>query len=248
MIEDILAKIGLIPSEIKLYQALLELGPQGANVLSKKTGIKRANVYYFLDGLKEKGLISQISDMAGIKRFRAERPEKIISYLDQQEKDIRRKKEITSHIIPELRQLYQKKSYRIPKVSYYEGKKSVQRLYENIFSSQTKEVMAFANIDVVGAIFPSYTWKLENIIPEKNISMKELIVNTKSAIKYKQKLTSKLHQIKILPSHFSFDTDILLYQNKVVFISYHQIITAFVIEDDLIFAAQKNIFNGLWKK
>ncbi len=244
-IEDVLIKIGLISSEIKLYLALLELGPQGANILSKKTEIRRANVYYFLESLKEKGLVTQFSDMSGVKSFRAENPEKIVAFIEDKEKALVQQKERVEHIIPELKNVFRKKSYEIPKVRYYEGKKSVVRLYEEVFSN--KEIFAIANIDAVGKIFPQYTWGLKNFLSKrKNVKMKELIVDSESAKKYQKELKTANHPIKIFDKNVDFKTDILIYNNDVAFISYRQIITAFVIEDKLIYESQINIFKELW--
>lgn len=241
-----LKKIGLIDSEIKLYLALLELGAQGANILARKTDIKRANVYYFLESLKEKGLITQFSDMSGVKHFRAEKPEKLLEYIDTKEKELEEEREKVNHIIPDLKQLASKQPYDVPKVRYYEGKKSVERLYEEIFSS--KEVLAIANIDSVGAIFPKYAWGLKEILPQRNIKMKELIVESKSADRYLKEMKSDFHKMKKLPKNLSFSTDILIYKKKVAYISYRQVITAFVIEDSLINEAERKIFEGLWGK
>ncbi len=61
-------------NETKVYLAALELGQATVQELGKKSGVKRTTVYTAIDGLKEKGIISQIKK--GVKTFLiAESPE-----------------------------------------------------------------------------------------------------------------------------------------------------------------------------
>lgn len=241
---SILRKIGLIDSEIKLYLGLLELGPQGANVLSKKTDIKRANVYYFLEGLKEKGLITQFSDMQGIKHFRAEAPERLLRLLDLKKEELDQIKEQVGTIIPELKGISRSMPNFYPKVRFYEGERAIRALYTDIFSA--KEIRAIVNIDHVSEYFSEFAEGLSELIPARGISMRELIVDTKSARTYVKGVHKDLHRVKILPKRIQIDTDELMYEGKVAFIFYRKIITACVIDDDITHDTQKHIFEELW--
>ena len=58
MIKEILKSIGLSKNEIKIYIALLELGPCLMGKICGKTKIHRRNVYDSIEMLKEKGFIS----------------------------------------------------------------------------------------------------------------------------------------------------------------------------------------------
>lgn len=74
--------------------------------------------------------------------------------------------------------------------------------------------------------------------------MRELVVNTKNAKKYKG-VTA--HQTRILPAGTRHETDILIYNNKVAFISFDKSPTAYVIEDAAISLAQSALFEVIWK-
>jgi len=53
--EENLSKLGLSPSEIKVYLHLIKKGSSYANRISSETGINRTNVYEALDRLIAKG-------------------------------------------------------------------------------------------------------------------------------------------------------------------------------------------------
>ena len=50
---EILRKIGLSEGEIKVYNALLDLGTSSLNQIHEKTGIERRNIYDILNKLIE---------------------------------------------------------------------------------------------------------------------------------------------------------------------------------------------------
>jgi len=51
---EILRKIGLSEGEIKVYNALLEIGVTSINNIHKKVGVDRRNIYDILNKLIEK--------------------------------------------------------------------------------------------------------------------------------------------------------------------------------------------------
>ena len=57
---EILKKIGLSEGEIKVYNALLEIGATSINNIHEKIGIDRRNIYDILNKLIERGLISYV--------------------------------------------------------------------------------------------------------------------------------------------------------------------------------------------
>jgi len=86
-INQILEKIGLNKNEIKIYLDLLKYKNSSALDISKRTGIHRSNTYDALRKLIELGFISEIVEEKK-RLFRSMDPEKIKSYLKQQEKEL----------------------------------------------------------------------------------------------------------------------------------------------------------------
>src|SRR3989339_2202512 len=92
-----LEKAGLSPNESKCYISLLKLGATSVNEISRASGIHRVSVYDALRGLREKGLISQITK-ANKLLFEAGSPEKIIEIVKEKEEQL----EEAKNIVPEL--------------------------------------------------------------------------------------------------------------------------------------------------
>jgi sugar-specific transcriptional regulator TrmB len=55
-----LKKIGLTHGEIKIYEALLDLGECTRTILAKKSGISPSKIYDVANRLIEKGIISSV--------------------------------------------------------------------------------------------------------------------------------------------------------------------------------------------
>src|SRR3989344_3532557 len=84
-----LKTIGLTEGEIKLYNALLELGESTRTELSKKSGISPSKIYDVANRLLEKGIISSIKKN-NIIHFIAADPERLKNFLQQKELELQK--------------------------------------------------------------------------------------------------------------------------------------------------------------
>jgi HTH-type transcriptional regulator, sugar sensing transcriptional regulator len=96
-----LRKIGLTEGEIKVYEALLELGECTKTKLAKKSGISPSNIYDVTNRLIEKGIISKI-EKNGIAHFSPANPNHLLGFLEQKEKEIEKEKDFINSILPTL--------------------------------------------------------------------------------------------------------------------------------------------------
>ena len=114
----VLAELGLSEGEIKVYLALLKLGPGPVSALTKETGQHRTTMYDFLDHLLEKGLVS-FSIQSNVKCFKVAPPEKLHELLKEKESHL-----LT--ILPQLRKLaaFQKEELSVEVFKGREGFKS----------------------------------------------------------------------------------------------------------------------------
>ena len=78
----ILEEIGLTKSEIKVYIALIELGPSSKGPIVKKAKITSSKIYEVLDKLTEKGLVSSVLKN-NVKHFIASSPTRIKDYMKE---------------------------------------------------------------------------------------------------------------------------------------------------------------------
>ncbi|MFZ2187934.1 MAG: helix-turn-helix domain-containing protein [Candidatus Moraniibacteriota bacterium] len=245
-IESILKSIGLTEKEIRAYLVLLETGPQKANFLARRAGIERANIYYHLEGLKEKGLVSIYTEDTETTFFKAEPVKNIISILERQKAEMETTIAEAQFVIPKLEQIQKNSQTKYPKLRFFDKISAIENLYEEIISHETME--AIVNIERVDEFFPQYGLGFSKTIAKKNIRIRELVVPTKKAIEYKKSVNGVAHQVRLLSKSFKHKTDILIFGLNVAFISYGQAPTAFVIEDELITLAQREVFNGLWDR
>ncbi|MFH1276043.1 MAG: helix-turn-helix domain-containing protein [Candidatus Woesearchaeota archaeon] len=100
-----LKKIGLTEGEIKIYEALLDIGETTRTQLAKKSGISPSKIYDVANRLLEKGIISSVKKN-GVIHFSAADPERLIDFLEQKENEIKKEKNIVNKLLPTLMAKY----------------------------------------------------------------------------------------------------------------------------------------------
>ncbi|MEK6905748.1 MAG: helix-turn-helix domain-containing protein [Nanoarchaeota archaeon] len=101
-----LKKIGLTEGEIKIYDALLDLGESTRTELAKKSGVSPSKVYDVANRLLEKGIISSVKKN-GVIHFSAADPEKLKDFLQHKEEEIKKEKQLVDQLLPTLLAKYQ---------------------------------------------------------------------------------------------------------------------------------------------
>src|SRR3989344_6425013 len=102
MDENLLQEIGLAPSEIAVYTALLKTGSAKVGVLIREVSLHRSRVYEAINRLIGKGLVSYVIKN-NIKFFEATDPERLLSYIEEQKEKLDKKEETIKKILPELK-------------------------------------------------------------------------------------------------------------------------------------------------
>ncbi len=96
-----LKEIGLTDSEVKVYLALLEIGSSSKGNIVKISKVASSKIYELLDKLIEKGLVSYVIK-SGTKYFEAADPKRILDYVNEKERKIKKQKQEIEAILPEL--------------------------------------------------------------------------------------------------------------------------------------------------
>ncbi len=126
-----LLEAGLTEGEVKVYLALLELGSETTGPIIEKSGIARSIVYFILDKLIKKGLVSKITKEKTT-YFQAAEPTKILQYLKERELAMKELGEnMQRELIPKLllKQSLAKKS----EVVMYQGYKGIRTAHEHLY-------------------------------------------------------------------------------------------------------------------
>jgi sugar-specific transcriptional regulator TrmB len=237
MFIKILEQIGLNDREIKVYLATLELGESTVLPISKKSGIKRTYCYDILDDLKKKNLVSYY-EKNGRRRYLAEDPQIIEDLLKN------RLREFDS-ILPDLRAIYNK-SVEKPKMRYFEGKEGIISIYNEILKTRPKTLDAIGSLDKIENYLGDYFKEYLKKIAANKTQSRDLVTENSYAFSKSTLLKSDLQQVRILPASNPISTDMMIFDNKLVMISYGDDVHAVVIESSAIVASQKAMFEIIW--
>ncbi|MFH0830955.1 MAG: helix-turn-helix domain-containing protein, partial [Parcubacteria group bacterium] len=133
----ILKKLGLSETEGRLYLELLKVGALTANELTKLTHTRRPTTYYALRQLAERGLLHK-SGVPGTERFQAELPEKILTLVTLQERELERIEKDVRSLIPQL--VKTKAPYEgLPAVSFFQGDFAMkQAIMETLYARSSQ--------------------------------------------------------------------------------------------------------------
>lgn len=247
MFETSLQNLGLTEKEAKVYLAALELGPETAQNIAKKSVINRATTYVQIDSLKKKGLMSEFEK--GKKTFYvAESPNRISSLLAVFEKDLELKKAEVSSILPGLLDMFAGMGER-PKVRFFEGFEGIKGVLEDILRTKPETIDIISDQDGVEKLFVKDP-VLFNDYTDKRIKagIKTRLLYTSKQGAVKQHDPGKLRQAKHIDRmRLPIKADINIYKNKVILMSYRENPIGVVVENQDVADTFKTIFETLWQ-
>lgn len=238
--EKLLKTLGFTDSESKIYLISLETGPAAVQDLAKKAKVSRVTTYAVIEQLMKDGLMSTVEK--GKKHlYVAESPERLLSFVHSRVKTMEATLHEIENSLPDLKLLQRGEK---PVVKLLEGIEGSKALFEDMIKSTPKSIDEFANMDAVHAIFSR-----EDLTPLR----KEL---ARLAIKGKLLYTSKkpLEQIqsRVVARHIHsqlvpFDGDIILYQNKTAFSTFHGKLITVIIDSEVITNTIRSLFELAWE-
>ena len=236
---EILRKIGLSDGEIKVYNALLDLGSSSLNQIHEKTAIERRNIYDILNKLIEKGLIGYVIENKR-KIYSITHPNKIIGYIEEKKHEFDK---IKQEINTEMYSILTKYSSKKPKINaqIFRGINGVKAIYEDILNYKVHYFIGGGRYVMKNLPHFWDNFNLRRI--EKNIKFYNLIrYELKNEIKQ-----LKYEYIKVLPKAFSANPNVIfIWGNKVANVLFEDEFFAFVIESSQIAENYKKYHKYLW--
>ncbi|MEA3463627.1 MAG: helix-turn-helix domain-containing protein [Patescibacteria group bacterium] len=239
----IFKKLGLSDKEIKIYLTILKYGAISVRNLAELAGLNRGTTYGVLKNLQQKGLISYYHQETK-QKFVAEEPEKLLKLLKDRENELKRTKDKLKKIIPQLKSAQYKGGSK-PTTKFYEGKKGVKIILEDILisvsASHNKEYYIYSATeasDDLNSAYPDFT---KNRI-KKGICVKAISLAKGGGI-------SGLDERRWIGANDKSATFINIYADKCAFISRdsRNNPVGVIIENAMIYETQKIIFLQLWK-
>jgi len=235
----ILKKFGLNEKEIKIYLALLKLGPSSVRKIATESEINRGTSYDILKNLIKLGLVSYYHKVTK-QFFVAEDPHKLLEATDNKINDLKNIKEKIAEIIPELKSLHDSTENK-PVVKYYEGHNGIKTILQDVLDSTEKEYVVFSSTCISPYLYKAFpTFTKQRI--KKNISVKAISIGAGGE-------KAKLSERKWLSKKEGTPTYILIYSNKVAMISVNQDNQplGLITEDKSLYHTQLQLFNYIWQ-
>jgi len=242
-----LQDIGLSENEAKVYLASLELGPATADQLAKQAKIKRPTTYVQIKSLMDVGLMSTYEE--GKKTFFApESPELLKRLLSKQREAVDARERDLSTFLPELIRQFEGAGER-PVVRFFSGKEGLVAMREEILRVQEKELLVIFSDDNLAKIFSEkerdeYSTERER----RGIRSRLIYTRTGGATKYDELLSKSPTNARYISSDkCSISADVIIYDNKIAYMSTQSRIFGVVLEDANIAVTMRSLFEQVWE-
>jgi len=145
-----LKRVGLADKEVKVYLALIELGPSPVRSIAARSGINRGTTYEVLKSLIDLGLVSYFHKVRH-QYFAAEHPSKLQALLASRSRELSQAQRELQEIIPILAGRTSVDTGR-PRVRFFEGASGIRTMLEDVLSIMATEpnkeyrVYSFADV------------------------------------------------------------------------------------------------------
>lgn len=245
MLEASLQQLGLSDKEAKTYLASLELGSTAVQEIAKKSGLKRPTVYFTIEQLIEKGLMSSFEK--GKKRFfAAESPERLASLIAFQKKKAQTLEENLQRVMPELNNIFDLIGEK-PKVRFFEGKEGIRAIQEDILKSKFQSIKEFVPLDEAYKVFPPKLGDHRHKLAKKlrNIPWRMICSTKKGALR--PPLTSFFERKFVSPDNFPFSAELVIYGGKIAIVTYRGKLFGVILENREISNSFSAFFNLAWR-
>jgi len=236
---EVLRKIGLSEGEIRVYQAVLDLGIAPLNKIHEKTGIERRNIYDILNKLIEKGLVAYIDENKK-RAFQITSPNKLIGYVEEKKKELDNSKGLIEKEMPGIMEKFMAKKPGI-KAEVFRGIEGIKAVFEDSLSYP--ETYWIGGGRYLPKMYPNwfFSWNERRI--KKKIRWVYLMRHELKS-EYKP---FKLEVVKFLPKEFSGTPTVTgVWGDKVIQLILGEELFAFVIESKELAENYKAYHKYLW--
>ncbi len=240
-----LKKLGLTESEITVYLRMVA-GAQNARDLMKTTKMKRPTVYYALNSLLKRGLVSK-SGKEGDSTFTLSPFERLIAIAREKEDEAVSLTEQIGEFIPSLVSASSSKIEK-PAVSFFEGVDAVKHVVMDIMYTKNRRVdLIVPEKTFFWGFGEDFLRKYIEERRQRNIKTRNLWEMEIEPENFK-KYFSDLSETRILPKIMKdkFQTTIFLFDDKTLYVSSFKNCYAILVASKEHNDTMSAIFAGLW--
>ncbi len=236
----IIENLGLEAKEARVYLAALEMSGGTALQISRRANIERANTYYVLEAMINKGLIYE-SKSEEIKHFHAISPSKFQDMAKNRYDDL-------LSAMPELKSIENDNDVK-PKIRYYEGIPGIKQAYEETISDKNKpEILSIASAEsIFKHMDPEWIQKYVAKRVKRQVSMRAIVEESDEAKSHKAADEAELRETRLVPAKkFKFKNEINVFGNKIMIASYRDQM-AVIIESTDTAETNRAFFELAWE-
>ncbi|MFT4311574.1 MAG: TrmB family transcriptional regulator [Candidatus Woesearchaeota archaeon] len=240
---EVLEKLGLTESEIKIYLEILKRETTKAGELIKKLELSSSVAYASLEKLIKKGLITHF-EKNNVKYFQAQTPELLLTYLEEIKKEAKK-------TIEELK-LLKKPEYKENTAAIFEGfngyKQAFNILLNEIDETEPVYTIGFSPINYAFTTLRNILRKVDNKRIQKKVWMKIILpLETKKTIG-KDREKEPYTEVKYLSKEHLSPASLSIFKDYVIhWVWSEENTTAFLIKNKHVSQSFKNHFEALWK-
>lgn len=235
--------LGLREEHYKVYLANLEWGTTSITNIARKSGIPRTTIYLLIKDLLKLGLVTQ-SMKQGNKMYTPADPDYLVMLLEKQKLEIDNSISNLNENMNELKAMQTKKGKK-PKVEYLEGSEGIMQAYERSLEAEEILIQCFTQdykSVVSDKFFDSYFERFFS----SDTKSKELL--TLGDDEYCSKYGSSKNLQLMVPTPGSNETDMMIYGNTVIFVSFNKDNPySLIIEDEDIANSMRNMYSQAWE-
>jgi sugar-specific transcriptional regulator TrmB len=248
-LEADLKKLGLSDKEAAVYLAALGLGPSTVLQIARKSKVARATTYLVLEALQGYGLVSEYRE--GDKTFFvAEDPHNLDRIIDQQEIEVKQRREKIGDLVPKLA-VFMRTADDRPTVRYYEGREGLKTIRQEM-TKRTKSGEEWYNLTSLDNLKKFFAEEIDySPRKAKRIKQKTIFTTTSAMLKQKtlQESGKKLNQSKYVASDkLSSDVGLTIMEDTVAIGVFKEPVGGVMIESKEIAKLMKQWFELTWKK
>ncbi|MFC1753581.1 TrmB family transcriptional regulator [Thermoproteota archaeon] len=243
-----LQNIGLTDGEIRVYTAMIKLGPSTTGPITDKSRVSSSKIYHILEKLMQKGIVSYVIKEK-TRYYQAEDPIKIKDYVNKKEKDFQEQKKEIDKLIPQL-QIQQQLEKTKSEVQVYKGFKGIQTIIDHVYS-RLKKGETFYDIGIPSFQEEKYHqyWQEEDHPRRIKLGIKiKMLFNIDTPKKVMKNRNSYWGcEARYMPIPVETPSWILVYKNVTVIILQEKEPLTIEITNDDIAHSFKQYFEAFWR-
>lgn len=239
-----LIKLGFNKNEAKVYISLIKFGKADASQIIKDTKFHKNIVYDNLEKLIDKGLATYIIE-ENKKVFQVASPDMLIKFFEEQEEELKGRKESAIKIAEEIRKSAKKLPFKQEAV-IYRGIKGIKAFYEETLRWGIDAYVFGApreSVDIMGETF----WK-NYTIKRIDKGLKISLIFSPSLRKFGESIKDKNTIVKYFDGDFDPLTETHITGDKVAIIVWSETPVLFLIKDRYVAESYKAFFDKMWKE